>query len=117
MRTPFLAALVLLALAGPARAEPMQVLEVRPAARSVMDGNRQEVFVRFDRPVDHYTSRLELLQDGRVLRTLVPRLGTAPEVLFAIAGELQPGAYTLRWVARSPRDGTEAEGTLDFSVR
>lgn len=111
-----LAAAVLL-LAPPARAEPMQVLQASPAARSVMAGNRQEFFVRFSHPVDHYTSRLEILRDGQVLLTLRPRLDSSPDTLYAAAGNLPAGSYALRWMAKSGRDGSVLEGELPFSVR
>ncbi len=117
LRPAAMLALGLLA-AAPSRAEPMRVLEVSPAARTVMDGNRQEFVVRFDAPVDHGASRLVILRrDGELVRTLAPRLGASPDTLYAIAGGLAPGAYRLRWEARSRRDGTLTEGTLDFQVR
>ncbi len=117
LRPAAMLALGLLA-AAPSRAEPMRVLEVSPVARTVMDGNRQEFVVRFSEPVDHGASRLTILrQDGELVRTLVPRLGAAPDTLYAIAGGLAPGAYRLRWEARSRRGGMPAEGTLDFEVR
>ena len=104
--------------AAPSQAEPMRVLEVSPAARTFMDGNRQEFAVRFDAPVDHGASRLVIQrQDGELVRTLVPRLSASPDTLYAIAGGLAPGAYRLRWEARSRHDGTVTEGTLDFQVR
>jgi methionine-rich copper-binding protein CopC len=110
-------ALLLLAPAARAADPPMQVIETRPAARSVMDGNRQEVFVRFDGPVDHHASRLALLQGDRLVRQLEPRLTASPDTLYAIAGGLAPGAYVLRWEAKSRRDGRMSEGQLDFTVR
>lgn len=111
------AAILVLTLALPAQAEPMRVIQASPAARSVMDGNRQEVFVRFDHPVDHNGSRLEILRDGAVVRVLHPRLGASPDTLYAAAGGLPAGSYALRWVARSQRDGSVTEGALDFTVR
>ncbi len=110
-------AALLLALSGPAWAETMRVLESSPSARSTMDGNRQDFFVRFDRPVDHGGSRLLLLRDGAVVRSLAPRLGASPETLYAAAGGLPPGRYTLRWEARSRADGTVTAGGLDFELR
>jgi copper resistance protein C len=116
LRPAAVLALGLLA-AAPSLAEPMRVVEVSPAARTVMDGNRQEFVVRFSEPVDHGASRLVILrQDGELVRTLAPRLGAAPDTLYANAGGLAPGAYRLRWEARSRRGGMPAEGTLDFQV-
>lgn len=111
-----LLALALLA-ASPLAAQTLRVMDSSPTARSVMDGNRQEVFVRFDHPVDHNASRLEILQGEAVLRVLRPRLGASPDTLYAATGGLPPGAYVLRWVARAQRDGTMTEGRLDFTVR
>ena len=95
---------------------PMQAVEIRPAARSVMDGQRQEFYLRFDRPVDHNRSRLEVVQDSRVVRTLQPRLQAQPNVLFATTGGLPAGSYTLRWFARGQSPEDSNEGSLDFSV-
>ena len=103
--------------ATPAASQPLRVMESTPAARSVMDGARQEIFVRFDHPVDHNASRLEILQGEAVLRVLRPRLGASPDTLYAATGGLPPGAYVLHWVARAQRDGTMTEGRLDFTVR
>lgn len=111
------AALLLAGMALPARAEPMHVLETSPRARTTMDGTREEFFVRFDAPVDHNGSRLLVLQEGRVLRTLHPRLNASPDTLYAAAGGLPPGSYTLRWEAKSRRDGSMTEGSLEFTVR
>jgi methionine-rich copper-binding protein CopC len=113
-----IAALALLAFLVPVtQAGAMRALETSPAARSIMDGNRQEFILRFQGPVDHAGSSLSVLQDDRVVRKLQPRLGASPNTLFAIAGGLAPGAYTLRWVAKSHRSGTMIEGGLDFTVR
>ncbi len=114
-------ALILLAAAATARAQPadgpMRVLEASPAARSVMDGPRQEFFVRFSAPVDHHASRLSILQEGREVRSLQPRLNASPDTLYAVAGGLPPGAYVLRWEAKAMRGGATLEGTQPFTVR
>ncbi|MBX9697949.1 MAG: copper resistance protein CopC [Acetobacteraceae bacterium] len=104
-------------IAAPAAAEPMRVLAVSPSAHSVMDGARQELSVRFDGPVDHHRSRLLILRGDQVVRDLAPRLGASPDTLYAVAGGLPAGAYTLRWVARTARDGATSEGQLEFTVR
>lgn len=108
-----------LLLAGlPAHAaEPMRLLDSAPRAQSTMDGPRQEFRVRFDGPVDHNGSRLTVLQNGRVVRTLRPRLGASPDTLYANAGGLPAGTYTLRWAVRSRRDGGMTDGGFDFTVR
>ncbi len=106
-------------LAGVALAQPapMRVMESLPSARGVMSGNSEEFFVRFSEPVNHNDSRLVILRDGQEVRVLQPRLRSAPEVLYAQAGNLAPGAYVLRWTARSGRDGRTSEGMIEFTVR
>ena len=116
-RAALLASLLLAAGAAAQPAEPMRLLEARPAARSIMTGSLQEFFLRFDRPVDHNRSRLEVVQDGQVVRTLQPRLQAQPNVLFATAGSLPAGAYSLRWHALGTSDNERAEGSFEFSVQ
>jgi hypothetical protein len=55
--------------------------------------------VRFDRPVDHIHSTLDILRDGKLVERLQPRLKSAPEVLFARAPTLPAGS---RCRARCP---------------
>ncbi|MBK1661590.1 copper resistance protein CopC [Paracraurococcus ruber] len=108
---------LILAFAPPAAAEPPRMVQSSPVARSAMDGSRQEIWVRFDHPVDHNTSRLLVLQGGSLVRALHPRLDASPDTLYALAGSLAPGEYLLRWEARSRRTGEMAEGSLPFTVR
>ncbi len=110
-------ACLLALLSVSAWAQPMRVLESSPSARGVMSGNREEFFVRFSEPVNHNTSRLIILRDGQELRQLRPRLNSSPETLYAVAGNLAPGEYVLRWIARSSRDGSTTEGMIDFTIR
>lgn len=113
---PLLAFLLLL-IAPAAQAQPMRVLESQPVAQAVMDGNRQEFIVRFDRPVDHNTSRLEILQGDRVVRVLQPRLMANPDTLYAASGSLPAGEYLLRWMVRPHQAGEATEGQIAFRVR
>ena len=117
-RAPSLAILLtLLAAPAPTVAQAMRMVESRPVAHTAMDGPGREVWVRFSAPVDHAGSRLLILRDGEVVRTLRPRLNPAPDVLSAVTGGLAPGPYVLRWEAR-PRPGGPVEtGTLEFTVR
>jgi methionine-rich copper-binding protein CopC len=105
------------AAAAPAWAEGPRMVEASPAARSVMNAQNQEFFIRFDVPVDHHAARLELLRGGEVVRSLHPRLQSQPNTLYATAGSLAPGAYVLRWSVQNPATGARSSGTLDFSVR
>lgn len=109
--------LALLLLPMLAQAQQMRVLDTLPRANSTMAGNRQEFSVRFDGPVDHNTSRLELVQGETVVRVLQPRLNANPDTLYAIAGGLPPGDYVLRWHAVARRGGGATEGSLAFSIR
>jgi methionine-rich copper-binding protein CopC len=112
-------ALPLLAVtATPAAAqEPPRMLVAEPAARSVMNAQNQQFFLRFSGPVDHHASRLNVLQGGVVLRELQPRLGEQPNTLYASSGALPPDDDRLEWSAMPMRGGPAVRGALDFSVR
>lgn len=99
-----------------ALADPPQLRGSVPAADGTIRGHHAEYVIRFDRPVDHAASRLEITQSGRVVLSLPYRLDSAPDVLFA-SGEAPPaGHYLLHWQARSSADGTAADGDIPFSV-
>ncbi len=66
-----------------ALARPMHVLASTPAAEAIMHGSNVQYVVRFDGPVDHAQSRLEILRDGQVVKRLNPLLDSAADVLFA----------------------------------
>ena len=110
-------ALLFLLLAAPAEAQMLHMMEASPAARSVMQGQAQEFFVRFDGPVDRHASRLILQRGDAVIRELRPRLGASPNTLYAVAGSLAPGDYILRWVVTPQGGGVPSMGGLDFTVR
>ncbi len=116
MRKSLLPALVTVALmltGGLAAAVERQGRESAPAAEVIMNGRNLEFALRFGGPVDHAAARLEIIQDGNVVRTLRPRLDSAPTVLFASGEELPPGRYTLRWHV----GGDISDGEIPFSVR
>jgi len=112
-----LAVLVALLASAPAPSLAMQVMESLPAAHAVMDETQTEFFIRFDVPVDHAASRLEIVRDGKPLQTLHPRLNSQPNVIYSSVRRLAPGAYVLRWTTRSMRDQEAAMGEIDFTVR
>jgi methionine-rich copper-binding protein CopC len=94
-------------------AQGVRVLDSAPKANAVIDGRSSAFYVRFDRPVDHADSRLALMRHGKVIEILHPRLESAPEVLFARAPTLPPGAYALHWrVGGVP----QLEGQIPFTV-
>ena len=99
-----------------ARARPMHVLASTPAAETIMHGNRAEYVVRFDGPVDHVQSRIEILQDGHLIQSLRPLLDSAPDVLFASSRLPRSGRYELHWIVKSMPDRDTSEGTIPFSV-
>jgi methionine-rich copper-binding protein CopC len=108
--------LSLLCLSPAARAADVNVLETSPVANAVIEGRSTEFFVRFDRPVDHLHSLLEITSDGKVIETLHPRAGTAQDLLFARASTLPPGAYKLHWSVVSMAGAEVAQGDVPFSV-
>lgn len=117
IRCAGLALAALLLPSAEAGARPPQALESQPQAQAFIEGRSAEFSIRFDAPVDHRQSQLQVLRDGRVVQTLQPRLEAAPNVLFAMAPALPAGEYQLRWVVRAPNDAEVAEGSLRFTVR
>jgi methionine-rich copper-binding protein CopC len=107
----------MLGAAAPAWAEDVRVMESAPAASAVIARRSSEFFVRFDRPVDHVRSTLDIMSDGKLVERLKPRLQSAPAVLFARAPTLPPGNYKLHWSVRT-MSGVEAiEGDIPFTVK
>jgi methionine-rich copper-binding protein CopC len=113
MRALALAPLLLIATA--ALAAPPTMRDSQPAAETLIRGRHTAYVVRFDTPVDHAASRLQLLQDGKVITELAPRLDSAPDVLYAAGETPRPGRYQLRWEVRS-LNGESAEGVIPFST-
>ena len=121
MQKPYFAAtcsvLVLnLVSSGVATARLMHVLSSTPAAEAIMHGRNMQYVVRFDGPVDHVRSRLEIVRDGRLIEVLHPLLDSAPDVLFASSPAPEVCHYLLNWSVRSMRDGDSSEGMIPFSV-
>ena len=119
MASRSLGAIAVMLLVGslPAGAAKMHVMESRPVAETVLENGLTEIFIRFDGPVDHAGSRLTVLRDGRVIETLHPRLDAEPNVLYADAPRLAPGAYLLRWSTRSVPDLEGSDGDIAFTVK
>jgi methionine-rich copper-binding protein CopC len=105
-----------LASAVPAPARPMHVLASTPAAETIMRGDHAEYVVRFDGPVDHVQSRIEILRDGHLVESLHPLLDSAPDVLFASSRLPASGHYQIHWLVKSIPDGDTSDGTIAFSV-
>jgi uncharacterized membrane protein YkgB/methionine-rich copper-binding protein CopC len=98
-----------------ARTGSMDVVASYPKPNDVVDGSMFQISLRFDLPVDHKRSTLTLRSREGVLQ-LRPRLESAPNYLFSIAGPLAPGAYELVWEARLS-GGQTRRGTIPFTVK
>src|SRR4051794_23976737 len=96
-----LAMLAIAAFAIRAEAAAPQLRESLPASEAIIRGAHAEYVIRFDRPVDHRASRMSITADGVVVQTLVPRLDSAVDVLFASGQTPLPGRYLLHWETRS----------------
>ena len=109
-----LAAVLLAPVVADARA--LHVRESTPAAQAIIAGRHAEYVIHFDGLVDHRASRMEIIQSGRVVQTLVPLDDSAPDVLFASGETPRPGKYVLRWRAICSDDGVASNGEIPFSV-
>lgn len=110
-----LAAILALAVVGPARAEAMRLLGAEPRPNQVMSGSGVAFALHFDHPLDHQASRFMLVDAGGAGRTVPVRLQSQPSVLYGSVGHLPPGSYTLNWSARAS-SGAALSGTLPFTV-
>jgi len=119
MRRQAIATLVASGICVPAalaQSQAVHVLDSMPKAQAVIGSRSSEFFVRFDRPVDHVKSRLVIMQDGKVIETLHPRLESAPEVLFARAPTLPAGDYLLHWTVVTLQGAEAMAGDIRFKV-
>ena len=104
-----------LLLPGLAAARAVHMMGSTPAAETIIHGDHAEYVVRFDGPVNHYASRMEITQNGQVVHKLAPLTDSAVDVLFA-AGPVPPvGRYGLHWTAVSA-DGETSSGEIPFAV-
>jgi len=94
----------------------LHMLDSTPTADAIIHGRHAEYVIRFDGPVDHIASRIEVVQSDRVVQLLTPLGDSAVDVLFASGETPPPGRYLLRWQVRSVVDGTVTEGSIPFSV-
>jgi methionine-rich copper-binding protein CopC len=99
-----------------AAAGPRHVRESMPTADAIIHGRHAEYVIRFDGPVDHIASRMEIMQSGHVVQTLTPLGDSAVDVLFASGEAPAPGRYVLHWQVRSVDDGMVSDGSIPFSV-
>jgi methionine-rich copper-binding protein CopC len=101
---------------GLAAASPVQMMQSTPAAKAIVHGDHAQYVVRFDGPVNHLASRLEITRDGKVVQTLHPLTNAAVDVLFASGAVPVAGRYMLHWDAVCP-DGERSTGDIPFTVQ
>jgi methionine-rich copper-binding protein CopC len=115
MRGPMLLLLAILALAGPAAAKPMKLMEMSPKVDQLMSGPGTSLALRFDGPVDHRGARLTLT-GPQGTRSLKARLKSRPDTIYTSLGNIAAGAYRLAWQVRAP-DGEISSGETSFTVK
>src|SRR5271166_2483162 len=96
-------------------ARPVQMRESTPVAETILHGNSAQYVIRFDGPVNHFASRLVIMQGDRIVQTLTPLRDSAVDVLYASGRVPSPGRYALHWEAVSA-DGDTSKGDIPFSV-
>lgn len=106
-----------LVIASGASAQDVRVMESAPKASAVVEGKSSEFYVRFDRPVDHIHSQLAITRNGQLVEKLVPRLESAPNVLFARAPTLAAGDYNLNWRVKTMTGVDVIQGNIPFTVK
>lgn len=114
---PLLCVLFLHPVTSARATEPLRVMETGPANHAVIEGQLNSFYVRFDRPVDHIHSELQIERDGRVIETLQPRFEAAPEVLYAASPTLLPGDYRLRWKVITMEGKDVFNGGISFTIK
>lgn len=100
----------------PAHARPLHVLSSVPAAESIADSRNTQYVLQFDGQLDHRTSNMEVISNGKVVEALVSLRGSEPSTLVASAPTLPPGRYQLHWRAQSVPDGEVSEGVISFAI-
>jgi len=110
------ALIVMVTVCGVAEARPLNVRDSAPAAGAIFDDRNRQYVIRFDGSVDHRASRIEIIQEGKVVKQLVPSLDSEPDVLAASAPALPPGRYELHWRVHSLPEGDFSEGSIAFTV-
>lgn len=93
-----------------------KVVDTMPAKDGTLSSAEGDYFVRFDQPVDHIHSTLDIKQNGKTVQMLHPRLKSEPNVLFARAPNLPPGKYVMHWSVPSANGSTVYQGDVSFSV-
>ena len=100
----------------PAEARPLHVRSSVPAGDTIVDGRNTQYVIQFDGQLDHRTSSMEVISNGKVVEALVSLRGSEPSTLVASAPTLPPGQYQLHWRAKSVPGGDVSEGFIAFTV-
>ena len=74
-----LAAILAMAVVGPASAEAMRLLDAEPRPNQVMSGSGVAFALHFDHPLDHQASRFMLVDADGARRTVPVRLQSQPK--------------------------------------
>jgi methionine-rich copper-binding protein CopC len=101
---------------GPSEAHPLHVLSSVPAAGSIIDGRNTQYVLQFDGQLDHRTSSMEVISNGKVVEALASLRGSEPSTLVASGPTLPPGRYQLHWRAKSVPDEDVSEGFVSFII-
>ncbi len=115
-RAVFIGLVIPAAVAGGPVVLAQKVIETMPAKDGTLSSAGGDYFVRFDQPVDHIHSTIDIKQDGKTVQMLHPRLKSEPSVLFARAPNLGPGKYVMHWSVPAANGSTVYQGDVSFSV-
>ena len=115
-RAVFIGLVIPAVVAGGPVVLAQKVIETMPAKDGTLSSADGDYFVRFDQPVDHIHSTIDIKQDGKTVQMLHPRLKSEPNVLFARAPNLRPGKYVIHWSVPAANGSTVYQGDVSFSV-
>jgi methionine-rich copper-binding protein CopC len=107
---------VILMACGLAEGRALHVRSSVPAAETIVDGRNTQYVLQFDGQIDHRTSSMEIISNGKVVQALVSLRGSEPTTLVASAPTVPPGRYQLHWRATSVPDGDVSEGFVPFTI-
>src|SRR5215469_4060718 len=62
----------------PAEARPLHVRSSVPAGEAIVDSRNTQYVIQFDGQLDHRTSSMEVMSDGKVVEALVSFRGSEP---------------------------------------
>jgi hypothetical protein len=79
----------------PAEARRLHVLSSVPPGETIVDGRNTQYVLQFDGQIDHRTSSMEVVSNGKVVKALISLRGSEPSTLVASAPTLPPGRYQL----------------------